>query len=223
MEPRAYETKKDYITKILQDKILSGEYKPGVRLKTRQLAQEFGTSEIPVREAINQLASAGFVCITPHVGAVASPISAHDLEEIFQIHAELASLATRLAVPLLTEKDLAALAAIEDKLKKAVVQGEPADELNHLNRQFHTYLYWRSGNRRLAEMIENLWDHTGRYPPPLMSSDDSTFQSLRDHEAIIECLRRKDADQAAELTKKHKERSMLRMLESLRRMETSSS
>lgn len=222
MEPKAYQTKKDYIIKRLREMILSGTYAPGDRLKTRKLAEEFGTSEIPVREAINQLASAGLVTIIPHVGAMASPISSHDLEEIFQVRTALESLATRLAAPQLTADDLEALSQIAQSLEDAVAAGEDIEELNRLNREFHMFIYRRSGNRRLADLIEDLWNHAGRYPAPLTGPDAHTYQSLKDHRAILESLYRRDGERAAMLTIEHKDRSMARILEQVRRMEAPS-
>lgn len=219
MENKAFETKKDYILRRLREKILAGEYAPGDRLKTRQLAEEFGTSEIPVREAINQLASTGLVSITPHVGATASLISSRDLEEIFQIRTALESLAIRLATPALTDQDLDELDRMAHELEEAVAQNAPPEQLNALNRRLHMAIYQHSGNRRLIQGIEELWNHAGRYPGPLTGSDDSTRRSIEEHRAILDSLRDRDANTAAVLTEAHKSRAMRGILQRVRDME----
>ncbi|MCL5971820.1 MAG: GntR family transcriptional regulator [Firmicutes bacterium] len=101
-----FETKKDYVFRHVKQKILDRQYEPCHRLKFRQLVQEFGTSEIPVREAINQLASSGLLTITPHVGAITTPVSSQDLREIFEIRSALEELATRRAAEHLTPETL---------------------------------------------------------------------------------------------------------------------
>jgi DNA-binding GntR family transcriptional regulator len=219
MDLPSFETKKDFIARKLREKILAGEYAPGHRLKTRQLAEEFGTSEIPVREAINQLASTGLVTIIPHVGAMASPISSHDLEEIFQIRTALESLATKLAAPRLSSADFDELERLNYALKDAVDAGAEPDTLNRLNRAFHMRIYQVSENHRLIHMIEDLWNHAGRYPAPLTGQNDATYQSVREHQEILAALKAGDATRAAELTIAHKDRSMIRILEQVRRIE----
>ena len=152
MKPKQYETKKDYILESLKDRILSGTFGPGFHLKTRQIAEEYGTSEIPVREALSQLASMGLVRIIPHVGAITSTLSSHDLKEIFQIRETLESLAVRLAVPQLTDDDINQITDIAQALEKAVTEGAAPDRLNYLNRQFHTQIYQHCDNQRLIHI-----------------------------------------------------------------------
>ncbi|NMP24133.1 GntR family transcriptional regulator [Sulfobacillus harzensis] len=208
-----FETKKDYILRRVKQKILDGEYGPGDRLKVRQLAAEFGTSEIPVREAITQLAATGLVTITPHVGAVASPLSAQDLKEIFEIRSALETLATRLAADRLTPDGLQQIQGIQSRLRQAVDEGgHDVDELNQMNRAFHMAIYHHSENKRLVAMIDELWNHAGRYPGPLTGHNEVTYQSLADHDAILAALKAGDGTLAAQLTEEHKNRAMHRII-----------
>lgn len=213
MEHASFETKKDYILRQIKKKILDGEFQPGERLKVRPLAQEFGTSEIPVREAIHQLVSTGLVTMTPHVGAVASPISTEDLREIFQIRSALERVATELGAAKLTEEDLTHMFRIQKELEDAVEAGVEPETLNRINREFHMVVYARSGNRRLVSMIEELWNHAGRYPAPLTGRNEPTYQSIKEHRQILEALKARDIEQAAELTEQHKNRSMKWVME----------
>lgn len=204
----------------VKQKILDGEYGPGDRLKVRNLAAEFGTSEIPVREAITQLAASGLVTITPHVGAIASPLSAQDLKEIFEIRSALETLATRLAACRLTPDSLKEIEAFASCLRQAVDEGgQDVDKLNQMNRAFHMAIYQHSDNKRLVMMIEDLWNHAGRYPGPLTGQDPITYQSLNDHEAIVAALKAKDGVLAAQLTEEHKNRAMHRIIAVVRERE----
>ncbi len=220
MTQKTFETKKDYIVKAVKEKILSGDLKPGVRLKTKELALEFGTSEIPVREAINQLVSLRLVEVIPHVGATTARISSTDLQEIFQIRGELESLATRLATPALTLQDLDDIERIHLELKQALEDDAPSSRLNALNREFHMRLYRHSGNLRLITMIEELWNHAGRYPAPLSGRDPDTIKSLADHEEILRLLKRHDVTGVTAITLTHKQRSFERILKAVRQSES---
>lgn len=219
MEQPVYETKKDYIAGQIKKRILNGEYAPGTRLKVRQLAAEFGTSDIPVREAIIQLTASGLVSIRPHVGAMATPISSQDLKEIFQIRSALETLATELATEQMTPGDLERIEHYGRLLSQAVDDGHESDELTHLNRQFHLAIYRCANNDRLLAMIEDLWTHAGRYPGPLTGRDEATYQSLSDHNAIVDALRAKDAARAKSLTQMHKDRSFARILSQVEKLE----
>jgi DNA-binding GntR family transcriptional regulator len=220
MQVPEYETKKDYIARQIKKRILDGEYAPGTRLKVRKLAAEFGSSEIPVREAIIQLTATGLVSIRPHVGAMATPISSQDLLEIFQIRSVLESLATELATDRMTVGDLKDIEEAARILRRAVEEGRESDELTQLNRQFHLAIYRCSGNERLVVMIADLWTHAGRYPAPLTGRDEATYQSLRDHEEILEALHKRDKERAKALTQSHKERSFARIVAQVRKLES---
>lgn len=221
MDQPVYETKKDYIARQIKRKILSGEYRPGSRLKVRHLALEFGTSEIPVREAIIQLASSGLVTIRPHAGATATPISSHDLKNIFQVRSALERLATELACQNMTARDLTEVQSKADALKHAVDEGLESDVLNQLNREFHMSIYRCSDNHRLVQMIEELWNHAGRYPAPLTGQDDNTYQSVKEHSEIVSALKDRDGRRAADLAEQHKDRSFERILVQVEQLEQS--
>lgn len=220
MDQPVYETKKDFIARQIKKRILDGEFGSGYRLKVRQLATEFGTSEIPVREAIIELAASGLVTIRPHVGATATPISSRDLRNIFQIRSVLERLATELAAENMTAQNLSQIEKHAEALRQAVDAGEDSDELTRLNRVFHMSIYQCCGNDRLVGMIEELWNHAGRYPDPLTGQDDATYQSLKEHVAILDAIRRNDGALAAELTECHKDRSFAGILARLQKLET---
>lgn len=219
MDQPVYETKKDYIARQIKKKILDGDFGPGARLKVRQLAAEFGTSEIPVREAIIELAGSGLVSIRPHVGATATPISSADLKNIFQIRSALERLATEAAATKMTASDLERIEKNADILRHAVDDSQDSDELTALNRAFHMSIYRCCGNERLVGMIEELWNHVGRYPGPLTGQDEATYQSIKEHAAIIEALRERDGALAAELTERHKDRSFAGILARVQQLE----
>ncbi len=215
-----FQTKKDWILNGLRHDILEGRYPPGTRLVTRQIAEDYGTSEIPVREALNQLQQEGLIRTEPHVGAVTSPLSAADLRELFEVRMALEGLAVRLATPRLTDADLAEAREINRSLHGAVERGDAVGELNRFNRAFHERIYAGCNNERLLEILKNLWDHSGRYPPPLTGNDPSTWASIQEHEAILDALSARDAALAERLTLDHKARSMGRIVQRVEQRES---
>ncbi len=214
-----FQTKKDWILNGLRHDILEGRYPPGARLITRQIAQDYGTSEIPVREALNQLQQEGLIRTEPHVGAVTAPLSAADLRELFEVRMALEGLAVRLAAPRLTDANLDEARDINRRLQGAVERGDAAGELNRCNRAFHERIYAGCNNGRLLELLKNLWDHSGRYPAPLTGNDPSTWASIQEHDAILDALSARDAALAERLTLDHKARSMDRIVKRVEQRE----
>jgi len=99
--PTAYKTMQEIVYDTIREAIQIGRYAPGQRLIADELAQELGTSRMPVREALRRLEVAGLVSITPHRGAVVSELSEQEIVEIYHIRAVLEGLAARLAASLL--------------------------------------------------------------------------------------------------------------------------
>src|SRR3989339_1007512 len=94
-----FKTKTEIVHAKLHQDIVAGKLRPGQRIIISELAKEFGFSEIPIREAIRSLETAGLIHFTPHVGAMVNTIDANEFLEIYLIRIELEALATRLAVP----------------------------------------------------------------------------------------------------------------------------
>ena len=102
----ASKTKNVAVYERLRQDIVKGKLKPGQKIVMRELAKELGLSETPIREAIRRLESEGYLRFTPHMGALVSELDEQELVEIFLIRIELEALATRLAAPSLTDKDI---------------------------------------------------------------------------------------------------------------------
>src|SRR6476659_4756690 len=108
-------TKADDIALVIEEAIVSGELEPGTVLRQEQLSEQFGVSRTPIREALRRLAALGLVSFVPNRGVRVHTLSRDELREAFLVRAELESLATELAVPRMTEEDIAALDAAEKR------------------------------------------------------------------------------------------------------------
>ena len=100
------QTLRESIADALRDSIIQGTLKPGIKISEPALANQFGISRTPVREAFRQLDSEGFLQIIPRRGARVAPISEKDVHEFYEVKAVLEGHAAKLAGPRLTAKDL---------------------------------------------------------------------------------------------------------------------
>jgi DNA-binding GntR family transcriptional regulator len=146
---------RDQVCEQLRDQIINGRLGPGRRLVERDLAEEFGVSRVPVREAVQTLIAEGFVEAVSPRRIVVRNLSRRDVEELFDVRESLEVLSTRQATQ---RADGAALDRFEELLEAArlaTAVGEPA-ALSRANSAFHHHVIEMSGNRLLASMLEPL-------------------------------------------------------------------
>ncbi|MCX5825984.1 MAG: GntR family transcriptional regulator, partial [Deltaproteobacteria bacterium] len=147
----------------LRQSIIKGKLKPGQKVVMAELAKTFGLSETPVREAIRRLESEGYIDFTPHMGAIVTKIDEGELVEIYLIRIALEELATRLASPHITEKDIDFLNRKNREMEMAIQQNR-YEILAGINKLFHLRIYKAAPFPRLYKMICDLWDTFERWP-----------------------------------------------------------
>ncbi len=205
MRKKLFKTKSQLVYDYLKENFMSGDIKSGEKIVTRAVAEELGVSEIPVREAIKMLESQGFVEVTPHVGARVVRVNLGELEEYYMIRSELEGLATRLASTHIKNSDFVKLEKIQEEHKKAI-QSENPKKIADLNQRFHFTIYKCSPYKHLYDMISNLWAsaNISRINSIFFLSPGRGEETLKEHEQIIEALRRGDGDLACEFVRKQK-------------------
>ncbi|RME83288.1 MAG: GntR family transcriptional regulator [Caldilineae bacterium] len=194
-------TVKGTLAQILRDEILRGDIRPGQRLRQEELAARFNVSTMPIREALLSLEAEGLVTIFPHRGAVVTELSAADLEDIYDIRATLEELATRLAVPRLTQADLEAMAAVLREMDQSM-DGDAAG-LVELNHRFHSTLYAASNRPHLCELLGTLRRRTQHYLNAYITYLGGMPQAQTEHWQILEACRQGDAEAAAATVRSH--------------------
>ena len=200
-------TKNQVVYEKLRQEIIKGTLRPGQKLVMASLAKEFGISETPIREAIRRLESEGYVSFTPHSGAMVTRINDQELSEIYLIRISLEALATRLAVPYVSQLDIAWLKKKNHQMKEAVKQGR-YDDLARLNKSFHLRIYEAAPSPRLYKMIADLWDAFERWPSIFTFVPERAESAIQEHEEIIEALATKDVDTADNLVKEQKKNTL---------------
>lgn len=189
----------------LRAAVLKGELAPGQRLVTREIAQQFGVSDIPVREAFWMLARDGLVDMSPYSGARVASLTRDEILEVLHIRSMLEGHATELATPRMDEASLAELREIL-AAQEAVVNSPAPDALEYsaLNRRFHTVIFDQCGNRKLVELIAHVWTGHSNLQTVFRRFPDRLRQSLDEHRAIYRALADGDAKRAGELAAEHK-------------------
>ena len=184
----------------LRRMVITGELPPGARLVEDRLAAQLGVSRNPVREALQTLASEGFVTIVPRRGAMVATVSATQAEELFDVRMALESLAARTAARRAGPADVARLQDVLDRAAHATSQGE-LDLLAALNTEFHHEVVLSGGSDYLALLVAPMarrieWVFRASAPQRAQAS-------WNEHEAVLRAIAAGDEESAAVLASAH--------------------
>jgi DNA-binding GntR family transcriptional regulator len=190
------------LVETLRAEIVRGDLVPGQYLRLEEIAARFDLSTTPVREALRDLEAEGLVSSFPHRGAQVTKLSADELQDIYDIRVVLEEMATRLAVPRITEATLAELASLVEQHERSRGDVVTQVELNH---QFHQTLYAASGRKHLCELSRMLRYRTQHYLHLFVveTEQGNSPQTEKEHRAILEACKRGDAEQAAAIIHDH--------------------
>ncbi|MBU2548201.1 MAG: GntR family transcriptional regulator [Proteobacteria bacterium] len=194
-------TKKELVYTALKRQITSGRLMPGIRLIEMELAARHDTSRTVVREVIKQLAVEGLVDLIPYRGGTVSRISLIDIQEAYQIQAGMEGLAAYLATLQITDKDIEQLEQIHKFLLEYLI--DDVYEFQQWNRRFHRFFLRHCGNSRLLKLVESQRDQFGRHWYLVASIPDIRARSAKEHAAMIESVRARDADKTRFLMEEH--------------------
>jgi DNA-binding GntR family transcriptional regulator len=186
----------------LEDAIVSGEYAPGAHLDELGLAEKFGVSRTPIREALAQLGAEGLIEMRPRRGAFISTPSPRRLIDMFETMAELEAACGRFAAMRLTDEDHSALARAHEGCLIAAQAPDP-DAYYAENRLFHEAIYRASRNSFLADQAFALHKRLSSYRRIQLRARNRLTSSLAEHEGVLEALRAGDADLAAARLRAH--------------------
>ena len=193
------------VAERLKAEILAGERPAGTKLRQVEIAQNYGVSTTPVREALGALQREGLVQHHPQRGAVVFLPSVDDLRHHYEIRAALESLAAAKAA----ERFEAAWAPPLERLLADMRQAPPADQYLALNRAFHTRLYEHSDRPQLVAMIAGLRDASSAYLQIYRAqSDFPTARLDLEHREILAACVARDPARAAAATREHLENTV---------------
>jgi DNA-binding GntR family transcriptional regulator len=205
-------SKADVACEYVRDRVLSGELRPGERVRISRIAAELGFSDIPVREGVKRLEAEGLLEFETHKGAVVTTLHAHDIEEIFAIRAELEALAVMRASRAINRDQLDHLGELLEQMEQAERDGR-LEDYGELNREFHFAIYEAQPYKRLLALIRDYWNSTDWCRRIFMGDVNSVRASAAEHRGIYEALLAGDGEAAADLLRQQKRRAGAWLLE----------
>src|SRR3954471_13285501 len=173
-----------------------------IRLDERQLAQDFGISRTPVREAMAQLEREGFVRSVPRRGVYVVRKTKSEVIQMITAWAALEGMAARLITQHASVDEIATLRRMFATFEDGAVRAH-LDEYSDVNIEFHQTIIRMSGNSVLIELAENLFTHMRMIRRKTIVEKDRIERSIRDHMNIIEALEARDTARAEELVRNH--------------------
>lgn len=197
-------TLREKILENIRDAIISGTLKAGSRVSEPELAERYGISRTPIREAFRQLESEGYLTVIPRRGAVVSEFNQKDVEDFYAIKSILEGYAARRACEKLTEKDLDRLQTINNRLSDLASHNDIKNFFK-VHNDFHDLFIKAASNEKLRELITNVLTRFQRLRMTSLSLPGRMMISVKEHEKIIEAFRKRDAEAAENLVRKNAE------------------
>ncbi|WP_193048561.1 GntR family transcriptional regulator [Mycolicibacterium baixiangningiae] len=195
----AYTSAAGRIAAELRTEILHGQIAPGSRLSQLSLAERFGVSRIPVRDALQVLAGEGLMHPISNATAVVIGMSIPELQELYELREAVEPLATQIAVPKVGRADIL-------MMRKQMTVMESSSEAPiwlAANADFHAAIYKRAGRPRMIDLVEQLRRLTDRYLYMHLEVIGQTEHLHAEHAAILSAVESGDPALAAQLTREH--------------------
>ncbi len=200
-------SKTAYVLQRLRSEMASGEMPPGQQLRQAEIAERYGVSPTPVREALRLLEADGAIQYTPHRGATVTELSAQELNDLYLIRSSIETQLARLAGERATPEQVAEIRKLHEDLAGAVGE-ESAENLSAMNREFHL-AFLRIGSPLVTQQVVTpLWH--GLFPPSLSQwrSDERNQLFVAEHETLVVALESGDADAVRDAMQHHLESAM---------------
>ena len=198
----------DAVTDALRELILDGKVGIGVQLRQEDLAQRFGVSRIPIREALKRLQAEGLVEHFPNRGSVVATCSVEDLLETLDIRIALEKRALELAIPNMTSKDFKVAREVMAQYDRSM----SPRKWTELNLQFHLTLYRPCRRMRLVKMIEDLVRSVSMHLRTHLSHTVGRGDPQAEHKQILKACMDADTDLAVMLLERHIDHTKIALL-----------
>jgi DNA-binding GntR family transcriptional regulator len=187
----------------LREMIFSGALQAGQPLRQEEIARQLGLSRLPVREALNRLATEGLVELKPRRGFFVVSLKRDEIEDIFDMRAMLEARAGQLAAEQTTTDDADAVDRLVDALDTAIEDNASFDQYARLNEQFHERLYQSCNRKHLRRQIGMLRDAVAPLIRILASETGELRRAQEEHRQMARFFRLGDGKHVAELCRNH--------------------
>ncbi len=181
------------------DALREGRLNPGDRLRETALAERFGVSRTPVREAIRQLEADGIVAHVPRQGACIRSLDYAEVMELYEMRAVLEATAARMAARAASDIEIEELF----DMNRALAKSGHSPEALALNRQFHAAILDAAKNRFLTRSIQTLQKALMILGPTTLTEPDRAEMAMAEHAQILQAIKDRDGPQAEAAMRAH--------------------
>jgi DNA-binding GntR family transcriptional regulator len=182
------------VADYLRDAILGGDIGPGERVRQEEVAERFGASRLPVREALRMLEAEGLIEHERNKGARVPRLNMHEVDVIYQMRERLEPLALSESIPYLTEDDILRL----DRIQGQIETNSDVGRFLELDREFHLLTYSGCHIDQLTAMVTRLWNSTQHYRRAfvLSATPRRTWVINAEHRLLLDAIERQDTTDA---------------------------
>lgn len=211
MQPRSMAAR-DWVFQVIRTAIVRGELPGDMPLRQDEISTALSVSHIPVRETFRQLEAQGLVRIYPNRGAVVTKLSCKELSDVMDTRILLEVGALRLALPHITEEDLARARELLELFSKEKDPIKGAE----LNLKLHFSLYDPCDNQTLLSLIDQMHANVDRYITPFFGKEEVSAElyTVDEHSQIISACESKDTELATAILRTHLQRTKNLLLKS---------
>lgn len=189
------------IAERIREQILRGQYPPGTRIRQVDVAEQFGASRVPAREALRILEHEGLVRLVANTGAWVSTLTLAECDEIYRMREALEPLLLGYSAPALEAADIEHLSALATQMAAT----DDVDRFLDLDREFHLGSYARAETSQLGELVVKLWNTTQPYRRAYTRSIGSDARRIvhDEHHLIVSSLADGDIEDAGRVLAGH--------------------
>ena len=200
-------TAQAFVLAELRRTIIAGELSPGQPLRQDLLAERFGVSRVPLREALSTLEAEGQVVYEPHRGYKVATLLLGDLIEVYRLRQLLEAEAARSAVEMANERVLPELERAAKEVEIASAAGDLL-AMTEANRRFHFVITAAAGMPRLERMVRVLWDATDAYRFVYYGDETNRRRVEHEHTLIIKAFADRDTERLIAELDEHREHAV---------------
>jgi len=206
-----YELLNQKVYRLLKESIIKGFLEPGTKLLENKIAEKMQVSRTPVREAMQKLVAEGFVKTTPNQTMVVTEVSPEDVKEVLQIRGVLEGLAARIAAKKINRREIDELENVVAQMS-LYVSKENLSSYCKVDDEFHDLILNICGNKWIIQIRDNLGSFIYRFRIKSLSVPGRLKCSLKEHQAIMEALKKRDSVEADRLSQVHMENTIINIL-----------
>lgn len=198
----------------LREDILRGIFEPGVRLPITELAQRYAVSQMPIREALQQLQGEGLITLLPQKGAHVKKIDEKFISNIYDIRGAIDALLIRKSIEVIKDKDIDHITEIQQRYEEAVSR-QSLEEILELNDLLHATINGYADNPEALKIKERHWGLIGGFRKTFGYNPERYQETTKEHRNIIQAIKDRNPDLAAQLVNDHSMKAKKDLIESL--------